>query len=134
MYDYIASNNTEGAVALCNKYGYNPNPSDIQEISESLKSIVADNGEEGLNSIIDIHPEKEIFVHFIKVRPAGTCGDGCTGSFYKDAQRMLQSYPTLGADGTQSSMQPANLGIISQTNIFIIAAALLLAVAVIAKK
>ena len=129
MYQYIADNNTDAALAVCDKYGYDCKTTD--DVAEALEQIVASHGEDGLREIAEVHPEREIFVHFLTVKPQGACGDGCKGDFYKNIQRAKIGY---SATGVASVMQPSVVkNISSNTGILILAAAVLIGVAIIVK-
>jgi len=61
LYLYIAQNNPDAAYEICKKYGYF-NVNSIEELANCLQSIVAENGQECLKEILEIHPEKEVIL------------------------------------------------------------------------
>jgi hypothetical protein len=61
VYLYIAENNPDGAYEICKKYGYF-NVQSIEELAENLQAIVAGNGQESLQEILEIHPEKDVIL------------------------------------------------------------------------
>ena len=61
VYLYIAENNPDAAYEICKKYGYF-NINSMEELADSLKSIVAEQGQGSLEEILNIHPEKEVIL------------------------------------------------------------------------
>jgi len=138
VYDYIANVNPDAANSFCKKYGYYQ-IQNTDELAWCLRQIVADNGEESLKKIMELHPEKEVILELFEVKPEPKkeeissnpimmnadgnkeCGCGC-GCGYRCGLNMRN------ADGSASS------GIASQTNMIILVAAMIVSISIISMK
>jgi hypothetical protein len=135
VYDYIANVNPDAANSVCKKYGYYQ-IENVEELAWCLKQIVADNGEESLKKIMELHPEKEVILELFEVKPEPKkeevssnpimmnadgnkdCGCGCG---YRECRYR-------NADGAAST------GIASQTNMIILVAAMIVSISIISMK
>lgn len=61
VYRYIAENNPNGANDICVNNGLTEADS-TETISYYLESIVAQNGEQSLKEILNLHPDKEVIL------------------------------------------------------------------------
>ena len=136
VYDYIANVNPDAANNICRKYGYYQ-IENLEELAFCLRQIVADNGEESLKKIMELHPEKEVILELFEVKPEPKkeeisstptmmnadgnkdCGCGCG---YRCGLNMRN------ADGSAST------GIASQTNMIILVAAMIVSISIISMK
>lgn len=138
VYEYIANVNPDAANSVCKKYGYYQ-IENTDELAWCLRQIVADNGEESLKKIMELHPEKEVILELFEVKPepkteevsskpnmmnadGSNCGCGC------GCGRC--SCNMKNADGTAS----ASTGIASQTNMIILVAAMIVSISIISMK
>lgn len=139
IYTYVAHSNPHAAKAICHKFGYRvANVKSKDDLAECLRSLVAEEGESALNEVIDNHPDKEIILERFantkqdsfmgldglktQQQPSG-CGCGCSGKGdCKGREKFME------ADASSQTK------LVSQTNVIIIAAALLLSVAIISKQ
>ena len=127
VYDYIANNNPQGAKDLCETYGYrvtNPN-----SMSQNLKTLVNNEGKDALESMMDLHPDKEIILqYFSKPTPKEDKSDcGCLNNI--NTPQVLERF--LNASGKQDNSEAEALA--TNTNTIIFASCLVLAVAIIFK-
>jgi hypothetical protein len=128
VYDYIANSNPLGAKALCESYGYkvtNPNT-----MSENLKVLINNEGQNALESMMDLHPDKEIILEYfskttIKEETKSNCG--CVSNV--NTPQVLERF--LNANGKQDNSEAKALA--TNTNTIIFASCLVLAVAIIFK-
>lgn len=127
VYDYVASNNPQGSKALCESFGYkvtNPNT-----MSQNLKTLVNNEGEDALRMIMDLHPDKEVIVeYFGKPKTVEVKQPNWAYQNKTETAQILESY--LNANGRQDSDSKA---LATNTNTIIFASALVLAVAIIFK-
>jgi len=144
IYTYIASSNPHQAKALLYKYGYEPqNVSDESDLGICLKKLVAYEGENAFHDILTYHPDTNVIIekyenekptnnresNFLNVsgQPMvmnhGCVGCGCGGN--RD-----RNFSNLSGDSDESKSQKSK----SEVNVFIMAAALMLAAAIIVKK
>jgi hypothetical protein len=130
VYDYIANVNPDAANSLCKKYGYYQ-IENVEELAWCLKQIVADNGEESLKKIMELHPEKEVILELFEVKP-------------EPKKEEVSSTPIMmNADGNKdcgcgcryrSADGAASTGIASQTNMIILVAAMIVSISIISMK
>jgi hypothetical protein len=60
MYEYVAMSNPRGAKSLIESFGYRvTNP---RTMGSNLRMLVAQEGEEALKAIADLHPDKEFIL------------------------------------------------------------------------
>ncbi len=126
VYEYIAKSNPHSAKSLCESYGYTiTNP---RSMSNNLKTLINNEGEDALKSLMDMHPDKEIILEYFGSKPnkkENSCG--CKSSTSNNFA-PLEAY--LNANGKQES--DARM-LATNTNTIIFASALVLAVAIIFK-
>jgi len=127
VYEYIAKNNPQGAKSLCESYGYQiTNP---YNMSQNLKTLVNNEGEDALLSLMEMHPDKdfilEVFAKPIqKEEKKSDCGCRNMGT-----PHLLEHF--INASGRQDNSEAKALA--TNTNTIIFASALVLAVAIIFK-
>lgn len=141
MYEYVAINNPQGALALLNSYGLRIR--DQRNLGASLRKLVAQEGEPALRKIAELHPDKELLMD-VYSNADGGCGCGCGGN--KSMGKELMN-DFLGADAVLSSAnvnasatnaqihsasESSKLGM--QTNAFLIVATMMIALAIITRK
>jgi hypothetical protein len=128
VYDYIAKSNPQGAKDLCEAYGYrvtNPN-----SMSQNLKTLVNNEGQDALESMMELHPDKEIILEYFSKRTPKedkTSNCGCLNNI--NTPQVLERF--LNASGRQETSEAKALA--TNTNTIIFASCLVLAVAIIFK-
>jgi hypothetical protein len=129
VYEYIASVNPDAANSVCRKYGYYQ-IENIDELAWCLRQIVADNNEEGLKKVMELHPEKEVILELFEVKP-------------EPKKEEVSSKPNImNADGNNNcgcNMKnadgaAASTGVASQTNMIILVAAMIVSISIISMK
>jgi hypothetical protein len=125
LYQYVASNDTYAAKAICSKYGYSLQNADTPEaIAVCLEQLVAAEGEPALRDIAALHPDKDLLVSLYgQSQPASTTEGGCGCKGKKDTSSM-DAYIHTAQQNTGFSLQ--------QGNTFLFAGVIILAVAIIA--
>jgi len=128
VYDYIAKSNPQGAKDLCEAYGYrvtNPN-----SMSQNLKVLINNEGQDALESMMDLHPDKEIILEYFSkptLKEDKTSNCGCLNNI--NTPQVLERF--LNASGRQENSEAKALAL--NTNTIIFASCLVLAVAIIFK-
>jgi hypothetical protein len=143
IYTYIASSNPHQARALLHKYGYEPqNVSDESDLGVCLKKLVAYEGEDAFHEILTHHPDSNVIIekyqrekdankesNFVNVsgQPMimNPCGGGCSGCMNRD-----RNFSNVSGNTDEEKSQKSK----SEVSVFIMAAALMLAAAIIVKK
>lgn len=121
IYQYIAYDDPYVAKSICNKFGVDTSRAQTEEdMAEALRQLVAQQGMEALSAIVDVHPDKDII---LEMSGPKTTSKDCGCKDKKSSTSIADSY-VQQAQSSGFSLQ--------QGNTFIIAAALILAVAVIA--
>lgn len=124
IYQYIAASNPEFVRVICGKYGYSlQNVQTTDDLGVCLEQVVAQEGEPAFREIVDEHPDKELILEMYASSPAQMQEKKCKCQGEKTSK--VDQYLNA-ATGSTSSLQ--------QGNLFIVAAALILAVAIISKK
>jgi hypothetical protein len=128
VYDYIATSDPIACKQLCESYGYTvTNP---QVMSQNLKHLVNNEGENALKSLMDIHPDKDIILDFFGTKEEKKSECGCQKHNQRQNDFRMESY--YNANGNAESSEAKSLA--SNTNTIIFASALFLAVAIIFKR
>lgn len=117
VFDYVAKSNPLSAKRIIESFGYRvTNP---HTMGKNLATVVNDQGQSALRAVMDNHPDKEIILELYGKPTQSTTPCGCKDKEYRNA-----SGPTKSTD-------PSVIN--SQTNIIILASAVILAVAVISR-
>lgn len=138
VYLYIAENNPDEAYEICKKYGYF-NINSIEELADALKSIVAENGQEPLEEILNIHPEKEVILEIFdkkKVIDEKPLEDIIQKIFDKNKPVPMEKQDCgcmKSADATTTT-QVAPSAVVNQTNTYILVGALIVSIAILSMK
>lgn len=127
IYTYVASSNPYQAKAIIHKYGYSAkNVKDNGDLGICLKKVVAYEGENAFNDVLDSHPDKNVLIEKYSLENKKEANfsnaNGC-GCKSHDMQ-----YMNFVGNENQNKSSTKEIGII------IIASALLLASAIIVKK
>lgn len=128
VYDYVAINNPQGAKQICEAFGYRVTNS--RDMSQNLKTLVNNEGEEAVRMIMDYHPDKDIILDFFgtKKQEQQATNFGFQNND-NTAVRAIEQF--LNANGRQENSEARTLA--TNTNTIIFASALVLAVAIIFK-
>lgn len=124
IYTYIASSNPYQAKSILHKYGYSARDvKDEKDLGICLKKLVTYEGEDALVDILDSHPDKGVLIEKYvseQKRTEYKNADGGCGCKNKDNE-----YKNFVGSESKSS---------KEVSIFILASALILALAIISKK
>jgi len=123
IYTYVASSNPYQAKSILHKYGYSAvGVSTTEDLGVCLKKLVAREGEVALNDVLESHPDKGIIIEKFSVKDEHkNCSGNC-----KCGEKGYHNFG--GNTDTAKTSQSSN-----QTSVFILAAALMLAAAIIVK-
>lgn len=128
IFTYVAASNPYQAKSLLHKYGYSAtNIKDANDLGVCLKKLVSQEGEGAFADIVECHPDKGVILEMYLPKKeeykncSGDCGCGC-------GCRNREQYKNASGDTEVKSASSTN-----QTSVFILAAALLLAAAIIVK-
>ena len=133
VYLYIAENNPDASYEVCKKYGYF-NIQSIEELATALQSIVAENGQDSLEEILEIHPDKEVILEVFKKKVEEKPIEEVLQSIFdknKPMERERDCSCMKSADGSAPNPSPNVAG---QTNTFILVGALIVSIAIISMK
>jgi hypothetical protein len=140
VYTYIAINNPDFAIQMCEKYGYDPvNVRRKSDLGNCLQRLVRVEGEGAFRDIMNGHPDKDVLVELYGVPtlpaiPTYTAADG-SGNTLKCGSKCgcggcnnRANNHYSNADGPTGERSAFSL-----TSVSIVAASLLLAVAIISR-
>jgi hypothetical protein len=133
VYLYIAENNPDASYEVCKKYGYF-NIQSIEELATALQSIVAENGQDSLEEILEIHPDKEVILEVFKKKVDEKPIEEVLQSIFdknKPVEKEKDCSCMKNADGSASNASP---NVVGQTNTFILVGALIVSIAIISMK
>ena len=131
VYDYIAESNPMEAKSICESYGYTvTNP---KQMGRKLKSLVNNEGENALKSIMQLHPDKEILVEYFGMKAKKDKREKGCGCKDNTAKRLDTIEAFINAGGNNNGERSEAKMLASNTNTIIFASALVLAVAIIFK-
>ena len=140
VYLYIAENNPDAAYEICKKYGYF-NVNSIEDLSNSLQSIVAENGQDALKEILDIHPEKSVILEVFEKKKVNEVPLEEVIQKIFDRNKPVEKEKSdcscmKNADGAAlaSPLPPTVSNSSNQTNTFILVGALIVSLAIISMK
>ena len=130
IYTYIAYSDPYGARALISSHGYAlaDDSDDPESLAQQLTELVADNGEPALIKLLKMHPDRDAILEYCADQESAGGKDekkGCGCD--KCKEKLLENYIKPNNDNQSHSIMSLHQG-----NIFLIAAALILGVAVIA--
>jgi len=120
VYQYIGDGNPFLARSIVESFGYVCRKRDM---GSNLRELVDKEGEPALTKIMDNHPDKDILLELFSEKPKKSTKKSCNCN---DNYSQLQY---LNASGNSEATK---YGL--QTNTFLLASALILAVAIISKK
>lgn len=128
LYTYVAGSNPYQAKSLLHKYGYSAtNVKDTKDLGVCLKKLVVNEGEKAFHDVLDCHPDKGVILEvFQKDAPKQGENNNLIGDC--SCNRKREQYMNATGDADTRSTNGTQ-----QTSVFILAAALLLAAAIIVK-
>jgi hypothetical protein len=135
VYLYIAENKPDEAYEICKKYGYF-NINSIEELADCLKNIVAEKGQDSFEEILNIHPEKEVILEIFdkkKVVDTKPIEEVIQLMFDKNKPVEKDCGCMKSADASPSSPSSPS-PVVSQTNTYILAGALIVSLAILSMK
>lgn len=119
IYQYIAYSDPYLAKDVCNRFGFETNQARTEDdMADALKQLVSEHGREALAAIVDVHPDKEVILELTGSKNSLSKDCGCKD---KKPVKTAESYVHAAQNGFT----------LQQGNTFLIAAALILAVAII---
>lgn len=124
-YYNIANNNQDSAIGLVESYGFSPQNTD--ELADCLQQIVADYGQDGLQKVMYLHPDKTVILELF----AGVPANSREGQFAKKMQNIKRGYGSNGQSSTMNEKNTFANNPVSQTSIMILAAAFIMSVAIL---
>jgi hypothetical protein len=127
IFTYIASNNPYQAKAILHKYGYSiKDVRDAKDLGACLKQLVAYEGEDAMQDILENHPDKGIIVEKFCAEEKKSKEEhkNCDGNCSCKRDMHYMNFNGSGSHGVGSK----------DVGIYILVASLLLATAIISKK
>lgn len=129
IFTYVAASNPYQAKSILHKYGYSAKDVRTEsDLGKCLKSLVAYEGEDAFNDVLESHPDKNVILEkFTETTKSeeknfgGGCGCGCN-----KCKTDANFSNFMGLENMSKSTK--------EVSTFILAAALLLAAAIIVKK
>jgi len=119
VYHYIAESNPDAANEVCKKYGYFQINS-LDELGTCLQNIVAQNGEDGLKDVMDLHPDKEVLFELFDKKKEE----------FKP-QLVEQEEPKDCSCSTKKNASGEAASLTSNTNLYIVLGAVIVSLAII---
>ena len=108
LQELIAINNPSKAKALVVKYGYRP-ARNYNDLIQKLFRLTKEHREDGLKDLVDIHPHKDLILHYNMPTPITTeiksnCdGDAMCPTCVEKAKEKYMNF-----EGTDSNPAPVN--------------------------
>lgn len=135
VYLYISENNPDAAYEICKKYGYF-NIQSIEELANALQDIVAEHGQDSLQEILEIHPEKDVILEVFdkkKVEEA-PLEELIQKIFDKNKPVERQKRDCSCMKNADAAVSNTPSPVVNQTNTFILVGALIVSLAIISMK
>jgi hypothetical protein len=126
VYSYVAAANPAQASNIINSFGYQV--TNKRDMGANLRTLVMNEGEPALRAVLAAHPDKDILLEINEPMKGSKSKLHCD---CKSCRKMRDNY--LNASGREETQSEASRSA-SQTNTFLLAAAMILAVAIISKK
>lgn len=138
VYQYIAENNPDAAYEICKKYGYFDVQS-IEELGNNLQAIVAEQGEDAFQEVLDIHPEKDVILELFNKKKVEEKPDleflvKKIVQQDREMERNRDCSCMKNADGASNVVATAPSPIVNQTNTYILVGALIVSIAILSMK
>jgi hypothetical protein len=138
IYEYIAHSNPDACLNFCQNYGYvHRDINSIEELVDCMREVIAAEGETAFTELLKIHPDRGAIMETFSGRRMALGYDGSIDAmpinYVAPHKRDCQCGCNMKSFNADAST-PKSSGSSTQTNTFIIAAALLLSVAIISRK
>jgi len=130
IYEYIASNNPVQAERVIRRFGYES--MEGSNLGDNLREVVAQEGEDAFRAVLEMHPDRDVIMEvFTPKEEKESCGcpKGKCSCHRKQEFMNADGWANAAAQERTAAQVSA-----SQANTFLMAAALILAVAIIVKK
>lgn len=137
IYTYLAESNPNMAKAICHKYGYQvTNVRTSRDLGVCLEKLVSEEGEEPFKDIVRNHPDKEVILevcaeNYVKKVPSEPFMNATGNHNGCDCPNCRRHNEFVNYSGSEESQNKSNFST-AQANVFIMASALILAVAIVA--
>lgn len=107
IYEYIASNDPQAAEKLLQQFGYQAmNVGTAEDLGQCLSDLVAQEGDQALTAIAEIHPDKELILEkFSAGGKTNGNGNGCGCGWCKKPMKYLKENRPLGEFTPSSAAQ-----------------------------
>ena len=128
IYSYVAASNPYFAKALAHKYGYEFDKE--QSLDTVLQQLVSYEGEPALMEIVENHPDKDLFFDFYTKKTT----ENNKADKPKEGLTELAAYMNFTGQATAAQQAAQNTKLTSETNLMVLAGAVLIAFAIITKK
>lgn len=138
VYLYIAESNPDAAYQICQKYGYFDLRS-INDLSDCLRLIVAQNGEVAFNEIMQLHPDRQVIIDEVidksKEKPEPPIEEIETPKLVKSldggtsVDAEVKSSESCSCNKNATGDKPSNL--VNNTNLYILIGSLIVAMAIV---
>lgn len=128
IYSYVAASNPYFAKALAHKYGYEFDKE--QSLDTVLQQLVSYEGEPVLMEIVENHPDKDLFFDFYTKKNS----ENSTKDNSKEKVSELAAYMNFTGQANAAQQAAQNTKLTSETNLMVLAGAVLIAFAIITKK
>jgi hypothetical protein len=133
VYLYIAQNNPDASYEVCKKYGYF-NIQSIEELASALQSIVAENGQDSLEEILEIHPDKEVILEVFKKKVDEKPIEEILQSIFDKNKPLEKEKDCSCMKSADASDSNQGTNVVGQTNTYILVGALIVSIAIISMK
>jgi hypothetical protein len=131
VYLYIAESNPDDAYQICQKYGYFDLRT-INDLSDCLRLIVAQNGESAFNEIMQLHPDRQVIIDEVvdktkeKPEPPIENVKSLDGGMVEVEPKAVESCScNKNAEGDKPSP------LVNHTNLYILIGSLVIAMAIV---
>ena len=129
VYHNIAYNNPDAANEICMKYGYYQ-VQNIDELAYCLQKIVADEGENSFSEIMQLHPDKDVILELFEKKTEPIIIER-----EPIRERSRDCSCMMNAEGPSNTSNTLSSGFAaSQTNMFILVAAMIVSLSIISMK
>lgn len=107
LQELIAINNPSKAKALVVKYGYRP-ARNYNDLIQKLFILTKEHREDGLKELVDIHPHKDLILHYAMPTPVTTeIKSNCDGDTMCPTCMAKAKEKYMSFEGTDSNPAPS---------------------------
>lgn len=123
LYEYLATNVPSDAHFVINKYGNYRKARDRRELEYQLKNFVKTFGENGLNALAEIHPDKQLLE-----LNCGSCAN------HRVEKQEKQKFSNVDGKGAEEKANKLRTQQINNSQVLIFGGMILMAFAIMIKK